>query len=152
MRFLPRSQRTILSSEFVIGAVQSVTNVHLNKMQNLRSSIQRPFLCIREVICNVDDDIEYCICNTIFEEGALFESEFVGPTWIPETVKYGISKLTLIGGILPCCCSSARTEGRLNLHRNKNSLPPGKFLIFQTNASFSGTYAALPYKKAILGN
>ena len=59
-------------------------------------------------------------------------------TWIPETVKYGISKLTRMGGIRPCCWSSARTDGRLNLQRSRNSRPPGKFFIFQTNASFSG--------------
>lgn len=51
-----------------------------------------------------------------------------------------------MGGIRPFVSSSASTDGNPNLHRKRNSLPPGKFLIFHTNASFSGAYVALPYK------
>jgi hypothetical protein len=32
---------------------------------------------------------------------------------MPDTVKYGISNLTLMGGILLCRSSSASTDGRL---------------------------------------
>ena len=40
--------------------------------------------------------------------------------------------------------SSASTEGRLNLARSSSSLPPGKLLILQTSASFSGACVAVP--------
>lgn len=68
-------------------------------------------------------------------------------TCIPETVKYGISKFTRTGGMRPCCSSSAATDGSPNLLRSMNSFPPGKFLIFQTRASFSGAYIAVPCQK-----
>ena len=55
------------------------------------------------------------------------------------------SNLTLMGGSRPCASSSAATEGKPNLQRSRNSRPPGKFLIFQTRASFSGAYVAEPW-------
>jgi hypothetical protein len=63
---------------------------------------------------------------------------------MPDIVKYGISNLIFTGGILPFISSSASTDGKPNLQVNVNSLPPGKFLIFHTNASFSGAYVAMP--------
>lgn len=72
--------------------------------------------------------------------------EWLPLTWIPDTVKYGISNFTRMGGIRPFASSSASTLGRPNLHLNRNSFPPGKFLIFHTIASFSGAYTAAPCK------
>jgi hypothetical protein len=89
-------------------------------------------------------------------------------TWIPETVKYGISKEMLIGGffsvssakgrsvvgefsdyltlssnmisiILPAC-----TEGRPKWARIIKSFPPWNCLIFQIRQDFSGLYETEP--------
>lgn len=88
---------------------------------------------------------------------------------MPETVKYGISNLTRIGAFRSGVASSAVILGRWNSALNIYSyivlklnvsiqfdlvncyiklqtltLFPGKDLIFQTNASFSGAYEADP--------
>ena len=55
-----------------------------------------------------------------------------------------------MGGSLPGCTSSAATEGSANLQRMRNSRPPGKFLMRQSMASFSGTYTALPCRNSMI--
>jgi len=63
-------------------------------------------------------------------------------TWIPDTVKYGISNRTWIGG--RPSESSATTLGRPKCARIRKSLPPGNDLIVQTTELFSGEYRQLP--------
>ena len=57
---------------------------------------------------------------------------------MPDVVKYGISNLTLMGG-LPSVRSPA-TLGRLNCAFSRYSFPPGNNLIVHTAAFCSGVY------------
>ena len=66
----------------------------------------------------------------------------VRPTWIPDTVKYGISNLMWIGG--RPSESSATTLGRPKWARMRKSLPPGNDLMVQTTELVSGEYRQLP--------
>jgi len=63
-------------------------------------------------------------------------------TWIPDTVKYGISNRTWIGG--RPSLSSAMTLGRPKCALMRKSLPPGNDLIVQTTELLSGEYLQLP--------
>ena len=63
-------------------------------------------------------------------------------TWIPEVVKYGISNLTLIGG-LPSL-RSPTTLGRPKCAFMRYSFPPGKDLMVQITAFCSGAYLQCP--------
>ena len=64
-------------------------------------------------------------------------------TWMPETVKYGISNLTVIGG-LSFLSSSFETDGSPKCARIRYSFPPWNCLIVQTIASLSGAYLTEP--------
>lgn len=59
-------------------------------------------------------------------------------TCTPETVKYGISNFTWMGGFLAAWSSVEATDGSENLARSRYSLPPGICFIFHTNAELSG--------------
>lgn len=61
---------------------------------------------------------------------------------MPDTVKYGISNCTPIGGL--DSASSLPTDGMLKCARIRYSLPPGRDFIFQTIEFVSGLYDTCP--------
>lgn len=63
---------------------------------------------------------------------------------MPETVKYGISKLNLIGIFTKLSLSELTTEGKWKEALKLYSLWPGNCLIFHRIASFEELYIALP--------
>merc|ERR1719192_787635 len=70
-------------------------------------------------------------------------------TWMPDVVKYGISNLTLMGGLPSIRLPS--TLGRKNWAFMRYSLPPGNDLMVQHTAPSSGTYLHWPIVVLNLG-
>ena len=87
----------------------------------------------------------------------LFSTTFKYLTCIPDTVKYGISNLTVIGvrlcgAFAGSASASPRTLGSPKCARRRYSLPPARPLSFHTNAARAGTYVAKALSRRRVGH